>query len=794
MSVNFTVTQKGFTDPNGRAWSARGVNVDRWDALQNLQGIQQNYPGVTMVRVVCLGGSDTLADIDPIVQAYTSKGIVVELEDHADSQGGDNTGWYTMLANAYKSNPLVFLETPNEPNAPNTAQNQIDIIKAIRATGFANPIGIQPIGGWDRVNIPQVVAQVGTTNLYMTPHVYYNGTDPNGAKAFVQGEIQGGLENGLYSVIDEFGNALDGYTMDPLGDSDIQAAIAANMAGQAGAVFWAAGNGYHPDGADSAFLNQAGTQLTSTGKEIQGWLSQPFISPIPGGQPPEQPQEPPTPSPDNTVILANKAGASIVDANHNVWTIVNGSVFENGSAAGYSSGVTELAYEKGVIWQENSSSLWWSWNGTGWDGGAGIATSPVPPPPVLPAVSTGSGSDTLVLSICEDAYANGDKASDAAGDANFTVSVDGKQLAGIFTAKASHTAGVDQTFTFKGDWAPGSHLVSVNFLNDAWGGTASTDRNLYVDKVTYDGTNLNRSMTFGTSGAQSFGVTDNTALPPPVTGAGADKLVVKVSEDYYLGDAKFTVAVDGKQLGGTFTATTLHSSGGSQAFAFAGDFGAGQHSVSVKFLNDAYAGTPATDRNLYVNDIVYNGVDTKATSTLYSAVSRAFTVNGGTTPSVTETSDHGSLQKNLSQTGTYQVGGDTIVLSSGNAASVTLGTGASKLTFVGPSSLRLTGGSGTATITADTGANTFTAGAGKLDVTGGGGNDTYVFHANSGLLTIEDFSVAKGDKLTIDSAMKGSMVQSSDGQGGTLITFGSAGHAIDVHGVAAVPASSITWS
>ena len=91
-------------------------------------------------------------------------------------------------------------------------------------------------------------------------------------------------------------------------------------------------------------------------------------------------------------------------------------------------------------------------------------------------------------------------------------------------------------------------------------------------------------------------------------------LVVKVSEDAYLGNAQFTVAVDGKQLGGTFTATTLHSSGGSQAFAFAGDFGAGQHSVSVKFLNDAYAGSPSLDRNLYVNDIIYNGTDTHATA------------------------------------------------------------------------------------------------------------------------------------------------------------------------------------
>jgi hypothetical protein len=299
------------------------------------------------------------------------------------------------------------------------------------------------------------------------------------------------------------------------------------------------------------------------------------------------------------------------------------------------------------------------------------------------------------------------------------------------------------------------------------------------------------------AGSKSFAVTDSTALPPLVTGSGSDMLVVKVSEDYYLANAQFTVAVDGKQLGGTFTATTLHSSGGSQAFAFAGDFGASQHSVSVKFLNDAYAGSPSLDRNLFVNDIIYNGVDTKATATLYNgSVPKTFTVSGGTTPSVNATGDHGLLQKNLSQIGTYTVGSDSFVLSSGNAVSVALGTGSSQLAFIGPSSLRLTGGTGSATVKADTGANTFTAGSGSLKVTGGGGKDTYVFHANSGLLTIEDFSAAKGDKLVIDSAMKASMVQASDYQGGTLITFGSGGasHAIDVHGLVAVPASAITWA
>jgi hypothetical protein len=91
-----------------------------------------------------------------------------------------------------------------------------------------------------------------------------------------------------------------------------------------------------------------------------------------------------------------------------------------------------------------------------------------------------------VLSISEDAYANGDGTSDTQGDAAFTVSVDGKQLAGTFFATASHASGASQTFTFKGNWEPGAHTVAVSFLNDAYGGTASTDRNLYVNDITYD--------------------------------------------------------------------------------------------------------------------------------------------------------------------------------------------------------------------------------------------------------------------------------------------------------------------
>ncbi len=175
-----------------------------------------------------------------------------------------------------------------------------------------------------------------------------------------------------------------------------------------------------------------------------------------------------------------------------------------------------------------------------------------------------------------------------------------------------------------------------------------------------------------------------------------------------------------------------------------------------------------------MNGISYDGTATGQTAALYGMGPATFPISDGATPSV---------------------GAETFVLSAGNAASVTLGTAASRLNFIGAGSVTLTAGSGQATVTAAAGSNEFVAGTGTLDVTGGGGKDTYVFHANGGLLKIEDFSNAKGDMLAIDKSLQGSMQQTSDGQGGTLLTFGAGtAHGIDIHGVAAMPASSILWT
>ncbi|WP_276082373.1 carbohydrate-binding domain-containing protein, partial [Methylobacterium sp. GC_Met_2] len=92
-------------------------------------------------------------------------------------------------------------------------------------------------------------------------------------------------------------------------------------------------------------------------------------------------------------------------------------------------------------------------------------------------------------------------------------------------------------------------------------------------------------------------------------GTGPDKLVLKLSEDAYKGDAQYTVSVDGQQVGGTLTAHAAHVAGSTaldDTLTVQGNFGAGPHTVSLNFLNDAYDG-PGNDRNLYVDAASYNG-------------------------------------------------------------------------------------------------------------------------------------------------------------------------------------------
>ncbi len=241
------------------------------------------------------------------------------------------------------------------------------------------------------------------------------------------------------------------------------------------------------------------------------------------------------------------------------------------------------------------------------------------PASTFPVITVGSGPDTLAVSISEDAYQ---------GDAQFTLAVDGQQVGGVQTAGALQADGQSQIFDVLGSFA-GSHTLTVDFLNDAYDGTSDTDRNLYVDGATINGKPVaNSTVSEMSSGPQDIGFGDSGATTPPsgasyppvTLGSGPDALTVGISEDAYQGDAQFTLAVDGQQIGGTETALAPHAAGSSQLFSVNGNFGAGPHTVAVDFLNDAYDGTPATDRNLYVDSLNYNGAESPTdTATLLSS-------------------------------------------------------------------------------------------------------------------------------------------------------------------------------
>ncbi|QRE78093.1 hypothetical protein F1D61_30700 [Methylobacterium aquaticum] len=133
-----------------------------------------------------------------------------------------------------------------------------------------------------------------------------------------------------------------------------------------------------------------------------------------------------------------------------------------------------------------------------------VTTAPVTTPVTVPStgstaqpsVSLGSGSDQLLLKISQDAYN---------GNAQYTISVDGKQIGGVQTAKSLHGAGQSDLISVRGDWGQGDHDVAVKFLNDAWGGTDAKDRNLYVDSASYHGQDVPTAhLTLADNGAKHF--------------------------------------------------------------------------------------------------------------------------------------------------------------------------------------------------------------------------------------------------------------------------------------------------
>ena len=272
-----------------------------------------------------------------------------------------------------------------------------------------------------------------------------------------------------------------------------------------------------------------------------------------------------------------------------------------------------------------------------------VATTTPPPAPTPAPASSGSstggtivtdpgtGPDTLVVHLTGDQWQ---------GNPQFTLSVDGKVIGGPQDVVASHAAGQWQDVIFHGDFSQ-AKVADITFLNDAWNGSLSQDRNIYVDSITLDGHQLtgsqatsntasngaiaplhagdavmdvNGTLAFNVAGLAASSSTSLTAGSGPTTnttslvdpGTGPDTLLVHISGDQWQGNPQFTLTVDGKQIASAQGVTVSHAAGQWQDVIFHGDF-ANAHEADINFTNDAWGGTAGLDRNVYVSSITLDG-------------------------------------------------------------------------------------------------------------------------------------------------------------------------------------------
>ena len=220
--------------------------------------------------------------------------------------------------------------------------------------------------------------------------------------------------------------------------------------------------------------------------------------------------------------------------------------------------------------------------------------------------------------------------------AQYRVLIDGVQYGGTFTASATRASGLTDTLTLLGSFAAGSHAVRVEFLNDAYGGTAALDRNLYLVAATFNSVNIpgapkdilgpnetaifsfakgaiivppppagpaltlfSRARTPLISGRRPLGQAPaNIASVAPVDqsttidiGTGSDVLVLRITQDAWEGSARYTVSVDGVRIGAELEAVALRGRTLVDTITVRGSWADGFHSLTLNFVNDASGGT-----------------------------------------------------------------------------------------------------------------------------------------------------------------------------------------------------------
>lgn len=269
-----------FYDPSGQPWIANGVNVPDFNMGSAENSLLTLLPNTNFIRLNIYSYADP-STYQSFINWATSRGIVVEIDDHTNfpsnafsgSQLAAETQFFSAVASAFKTNPYVWFETQNEPQAGDITTEEVAVYNAVRNAGNNNPIGMQLWGGGNAgfLGMMNTGAYTSMTNVYITPHFYAGGMSGSTLSSFLQNEIASAQQiktaDGTPPVlIDEYGDSMDGMHVDANGPAAI-ALVNQSGYGRAAWTFSDLGG----NGADT--VTNGGQSLTTMGQQIAGFMT-----------------------------------------------------------------------------------------------------------------------------------------------------------------------------------------------------------------------------------------------------------------------------------------------------------------------------------------------------------------------------------------------------------------------------------------------------------------------------------------------------------------------------------------
>jgi hypothetical protein len=229
------------------------------------------------------------AALSAYVNSLTSAGIVVEVEDHANSSGqnaggGDQNGnvafsgtelsnelaWYSSIGSAFANNPDVWFGTNNEPAGTPSQIGawQQQTYQAIRSAGNNNPIMLEANPGAPASDYASMTNTVWDQHYYGWLSGYSTNqatVSQNLASVVAQDQsIKGANGATMPVIIGEYGNSTSGTSI----DANAEQVLGAVQQSGYGSAAWAWGSGNPGDG-----LTNSNGSVSSYGQQIAGYFA-----------------------------------------------------------------------------------------------------------------------------------------------------------------------------------------------------------------------------------------------------------------------------------------------------------------------------------------------------------------------------------------------------------------------------------------------------------------------------------------------------------------------------------------